>query len=94
MKTKLLVFGATLACPLLLNACSTLPQKAGIPPTRPIVTQPCAPVVTCRIPASSPKTNRHLAQSLLDTRAALEACAAQIDTQATCQKRTQATRYD
>ncbi|WP_420361528.1 Rz1-like lysis system protein LysC [Chromobacterium haemolyticum] len=88
MKMKLLGLGATLVCPLLLPACSTPPKPVEIPPARPIVTQTCAPVVACRIPASGPQTNRQLAQSLLNTRAALEACAIQIDTQLTCQKRT------
>ncbi|WP_220789486.1 Rz1-like lysis system protein LysC [Craterilacuibacter sinensis] len=88
MKTKLLVFGATLACLTQLPACSTTPPAVVIPPAKPIVTQACAPVVACRIPANRPLVNRQLAQSLLDTRAALEACAIQVDTQLACQQRT------
>ncbi|WP_420837270.1 Rz1-like lysis system protein LysC [Chromobacterium alkanivorans] len=92
MKTKTLNAGAILACLLLLPACSTPPKPQAIQPARPIVLQPCPPVVACQQPAGSPKTNRQLAQSLLETRQALETCAAQVDTVAACQQRTASQR--
>ncbi|WP_370541057.1 Rz1-like lysis system protein LysC [Aquitalea sp. ASV11] len=68
----------------MLPACSTPPPTAQ--PVRPLVSSPCPPVSACRLPELAPKTNKQLAESLLQHRAALERCAAQIDSIRSCQR--------
>ncbi|WP_371926375.1 Rz1-like lysis system protein LysC [Chromobacterium sp. IIBBL 290-4] len=68
----------------LLPACSTPP--AGHP--QPLLTQRCPAVTACALPALTPKTNAQLADSWQQHRAALEACAAQINSIIHCQQNT------
>ena len=89
MKIPPLRAGAILACLTLLSACSTLQTPAATP--RPIVLQPCLPMVACSLPTRAPATNRQLAQALIETRVAFETCAAQVDSVIACQQRVQET---
>ncbi|MGR2680033.1 Rz1-like lysis system protein LysC [Chromobacterium haemolyticum] len=76
--------GVALLSLTLLPACSTPP--ASDPPPRLI--QPCPAVTACSLPALTPKTNAQLADSWQQHRAALESCAAQINSIIHCQQNT------
>ncbi|WP_422678986.1 Rz1-like lysis system protein LysC [Chromobacterium amazonense] len=76
--------GLALLSLALLSACSTPPAS----PPRPLLIQICPAVTACALPALAPKTNAQLADSWQQHRAALEACAAQINSIIHCQQNT------
>ncbi|MCL6262182.1 Rz1-like lysis system protein LysC [Craterilacuibacter sp. RT1T] len=57
----------------MLPACSTTaPKQINVSSTCPAVTR-------CDLPATAPRTNAELAASMIENRAALARCAAQVD---------------
>ncbi|WP_425321321.1 Rz1-like lysis system protein LysC [Chromobacterium violaceum] len=77
--------GVALLFLALLPACST-PPAPPMPP-RPLLTARCPAVTACPLPALAPTTNAQLADSWQQHRAALEYCAAQINSIIQCQQR-------
>ncbi|MGC0152681.1 Rz1-like lysis system protein LysC [Chromobacterium vaccinii] len=72
--------GVALLFLALLPACSTQPAAP-----RPLLTTRCPVVTACALPALAPTTNQQLADSWQQHRAALEDCAAQINSIIQCQ---------
>ncbi|WP_434629430.1 Rz1-like lysis system protein LysC [Chromobacterium sp. CV08] len=77
--------GVALLFLALLPACSTPPAQP-TPPRR-LLTARCPAVTPCALPALAPATNAQLAASWQQHRAALEFCAAQINSILQCQQR-------
>ncbi|WP_222115842.1 Rz1-like lysis system protein LysC [Chromobacterium vaccinii] len=75
--------GVALLFLALLPACSTPPATPTPPP--PLLTTRCPAVTACPLPALAPTNNGQLADSWQQHRAALEYCAAQINSIIQCQ---------
>ncbi|WP_215796392.1 Rz1-like lysis system protein LysC [Paludibacterium paludis] len=86
MNPNLPVLGALCVFLTLLPGCSSTTPT--LPAPRPLLIRSCQPVKRCVLPPLRPTLNRELASGLQTTRAALEACAAEVDRIAICQQTT------